>query len=125
MGERLTSQEYRNGVNKYKVKCGGSLDMWEEKGWISEIDPYGWFHWYCRFYLGRRSTDDVRQIGRWAKLTGSKGRFRNQLIGKCHRQGKAHDDFTVSPVIRQVLLHWGYELIKKDSDEYLKKKGLI
>ena len=44
---------YDESVNTYKVKCGGSLDMWEQSGWITEQDPYGWFMWYCRFYLGR------------------------------------------------------------------------
>ena len=29
-------------VNKYGVKCGISLRFWENKGWINEIDPYGW-----------------------------------------------------------------------------------
>ena len=24
------------------------------------------------------------------------------------------DDYSISPKIRQILLHWGYELIKKD-----------
>lgn len=37
---------YDVDVNKYKVKCGGTLDMWESSGWISPIDPYGWFQWY-------------------------------------------------------------------------------
>jgi hypothetical protein len=55
---------YDVSVNKYGVKCGGTLDMWESSGWISTIDPYGWFQWFCRFYLGRRSTDDERQIAR-------------------------------------------------------------
>ena len=57
--------EYDESVNRFGVKCGGSLAMWESKGWISEQDPYGWFEWYCHFYSGRRSTDDDRQISRW------------------------------------------------------------
>ena len=93
-----------------QVKCGGSLDMWESSGWMSNIDPYGWYQWYCRFYLGRRSSDDKRQISRWNKSAGPSGRFRNQLIGKCSREGRSYDDSRVSPVIRQSLLHWGYLL---------------
>ena len=59
--------------------------MWEEKGWIDAQDPYGWFQWYCRFFVGRRTTDDARQIGRGMGVMGPKGRFRNQLIGKIAR----------------------------------------
>jgi hypothetical protein len=55
---------------------GGNLDMWEYSWWITEIDPYGWFQWYCIFYLGRRSTDDERQIKRWLKSIGLHGWFR-------------------------------------------------
>ena len=40
---QLTSSTYRNEINKYGVKCGGSLGMWESSGWMSNIDPYGWF----------------------------------------------------------------------------------
>ena len=28
--------------------------------------------------------------------------------------GSKYDDFSISPKIRQILLHWGYELIEKD-----------
>jgi len=39
------------------------LQAWETSGWIVQQDPFGWFQWYCRFYVGRRSLDDDRQIG--------------------------------------------------------------
>ena len=121
---QVASKTYDKHVNRYGVKCGGSLDMWESSGWISAIDPYGWFMWYCRFYLGRRSTDDERQIKRGLGVAGVKGRFRNQLIGKCARGGTTFDDERISPVIRQALQHWGYVLTKRDADKYVKLKKL-
>ena len=42
------SDYYDVNVNKYGVKCGTSLRFWENKGWINEIDPCGWFQWYFR-----------------------------------------------------------------------------
>ena len=29
--------------------------FWENKGWINEINLYGWFQCYFRYWLGRRS----------------------------------------------------------------------
>jgi hypothetical protein len=69
----VASPTYRKSLNKYKAECGGDLDMWENSGWITEIDPYGWFMWYCRFYQGRRCFDDVRQIGRGNGVMGATG----------------------------------------------------
>ena len=36
------------------MKWGTSLRFWENKDWINEIDPYDWFQWYFRYWLGRR-----------------------------------------------------------------------
>ena len=122
MKTQVTSSTYNKKINKYKVKCGSSLESWENSGWIVEQDPYGWFQWYCRYCTGRRTSDDARQIGRWLKLAGPNGRFRRTLMNKIIKKGTTYDDFSVSPVIRQVLLHWGYQLTKKDLDQYKKSK---
>lgn len=78
--EHLSCSVCKPSVNMCKVKAGSSLEAWESKGWIEEQDPYGWVQWYCRFYSGRRSEDDERQIERWNKYTGPKsGRWRKNL----------------------------------------------
>ena len=87
-------------VNKYGVKCGTSLRFWESKGCIRLIDPYGWFQWYFRYWKGRRSEDDQRQIGRSKRIVS---RFKGILVRLISKGGD-------SPKIRHVLLHCGYEL---------------
>lgn len=119
----LTSSTYRPSVNKFGKKCGGSLGMWESSGWISDADPYGWFQWYCRFYQGRRCSDDIRQISRWAKSAGPKGRFRSQLCNKILAANTTVDDVKISPVIRQTLLHWGLEITPVILEQHKKRVG--
>ena len=104
-----SSNYYDVRVNKYGVKCGTSLRFWENKGWIKDIGPYGWFQWYCRYYYGRRNSDDSRQIKRWL---GIANRFKGILVKMTKDKGTKFDDFSVSPKIRQILLHWGYELVE-------------
>lgn len=72
------------------------------------------FYRYCRFYQGRRSSDDSRQVSRWSKCAGAKGRWKQNLVAKCLAKGKTFDDESVSPVVRQTLQHWGYRLDEKD-----------
>ncbi len=110
----LTSLKCNPKINKYKVPAGSSLKSWESKGWIKPQDPYGWVHWYCRFFMGRRTPDDRRQIKRWLGYAGPNGRFRNQLINLIREKKTNHKDTRVSPVIRQGLLQWAYELTKAD-----------
>jgi hypothetical protein len=118
----VCSPTYDKLVNKYKVSCGGSLGQWECSGWISELDPYGWFHWYCRFFLGRRSTDDARQVSRWLKGQGPTGRWRVRLCNDIIKKKAKLDDATVSPVLRQVLQHWAYKLTLEDLRRHAMKR---
>ena len=101
-------------VNRYKVNSGTSLKYWEDKGWMKKQDPYGWVQWYCEFYNGRRSNDDERQIKRWLNFAGPNGRFRKRLINMIKNKQTKYNDFNISPVIRQGLQHWAYQLTKKD-----------
>ena len=39
-------------------------------------------------------------------------RFRGKLVKMIKDAGK-YDDYSISPKIRQILLHWGYELTEK------------
>ena len=109
-------------VNTYKVRVGTSLEFWEDKGWMNPQDPYGWIQWYCRFYDGRRTKDDKRQIDRWLKLTGPKGRFRKWLITLISKKNGYWNDPNISPKIRQTLQHWGYRLTKKDYDKEINER---
>jgi len=115
--ELLINEIYDKNLNRFKVSSGTSLRMWESKGWIREQDPYGWVQWYCRFFVGRRSIDDDRQIKRWLNFTGPKGRFKNMLIKKIIANETVFNDESISPVIRQSLQHWAYELTQNDFEE--------
>ena len=41
-------------------------------------------------------------------------RFRGKLVRMIKDVGSKFNDFSISPKIRQILLHWGCELTKKD-----------
>ena len=40
--------------------------------------------------------------------------FRGKLVKMIKDAGSKFDDYSVSPKIRQILFHWGYELTEKD-----------
>ena len=80
------------------------------KGWINKIDRNGWFQWYFRYWLGRRSKGDERQINRWKKIVS---RFSGKFVKMIRNAGSKFDDYSISSKIRQILLHWGYELTQK------------
>ena len=110
------SKKYNRKINLFKIKSGLSQEEWEEKGWINKQDPRGWFQWYCRYYMGRRTDDDERQIKRWNNFCGEKGRWRNYIYSKINKRRTSIDDISFSLAVRQSLLHWGYMINNGDFD---------
>ena len=54
---------------------------------------------------------DERQIKRWLCIVN---RFKGILIKMIKDKGTKFDDLSVSPKIRQILLHWGFELVESE-----------
>ena len=69
-------------------------DCEKNNGWINSIDPYGWFQWYFRYWLGRRSLDHERQINWWK---GIASRFKGKLIKMVKDVNGRFDDYSVGP----------------------------
>ena len=83
------SNYYDVSNNKYGVKCRTSLRFWENRdGLMKQILLVGF-----RGTLGSGQVEHQKMI----KDAGSK-----------------FDDYSVLPKIKQILLHWGYELTEKD-----------
>lgn len=87
-------------LNYFKVDASQPLEVWQKKGWIHKDDPRGWFQWYCRYYMGRRHTDDERQIKRWLA-------FRRHL--EAVKKNCVKKDLGCRRKQRQALLHWAYD----------------
>ena len=47
-------------------------------------------------------------------------RFRGKLVKMIRDAGGKFYDYSISPKIRRILLHWGYELTEKDFFNKLK-----
>ena len=54
-------------------------------------------------------------------VTGVKGRWKRFLLNKILAANAHLHDTNVSPVVRQTLLHWAYEVTEKDLQDHLKK----
>ena len=100
-GAKLSPGRHDPSLNYFGVDASQPLKVWRDKGWIHPDDPRGWFQWYCRYYLGRRSPqEDRRQIGRWRAMR----RHIRQIERHCER-----GDLFCRPRQRQALLHWAYD----------------
>lgn len=97
---KLSPLRANKRLNHFGVLASSSLAEWRAKGWIHEQDPRGWFQWYCRYYMGRRTPDDARQISRWRAFD----RHAAQIRKYC----EPGDPFC-RPRQRQALLQWAYD----------------
>jgi len=100
---KLCSRKHNPSLNFFGVNASQPLTVWQKKGWIYPEDPRGWFQWYCRYYVGRRCSDDERQIKRWRAMN----RHVSQIKANCNP-----GDVTCRPKQRQALLHWAYDARK-------------
>jgi hypothetical protein len=100
VGARLCAERHDPRLNCFGVNASQSLREWRRKGWIHRQDPRGWFQWYCRYYMGRRTRDDARQIRRWRAIARHVAAIRKHCDNRdleCRRRQ------------RQAVLHWAYD----------------
>lgn len=88
----------RAEANAFGVLSGLPRDLWAQAHWIADQDPLGWFQWYCRYYCGRRSSDDSRQIARHRAFARHAAQIRKNCTHPFER-----------PVQRQALLQWCHD----------------
>ncbi len=97
---RLCAERHDPRLNGFGVNASQSLAAWRRHGWIRPQDPRGWFQWYCRYYMGRRTADDARQIRRWRAIARHAAAIRKH----CEK-----GDLACRRKQRQALLHWAYD----------------
>lgn len=97
---KLCHERHDPQLNFFGVTASQPLSVWRNKGWIYPEDPRGWFQWYCRYYMGRRCSDDERQIKRWRAMK----RHISQISKHCKK-----GDVNCRPKQRQALLNWAYD----------------
>jgi hypothetical protein len=97
---KLSPQRRDPRLNCFGVNASLTLAAWRRNGWIRPQDPRGWFQWYCRYYMGRRSRDDARQIRRWRAVQRHVAAIRKN----CDK-----GDLACRRKQRQAVLHWAYD----------------
>ena len=97
---KLCGARHDPRLNFFGVNASQSLAVWRRSGWIHPQDPRGWFQWSCRYYMGRRTADDARQIRRWRAISRHVSAIRKHCEPgdlECRRRQ------------RQAVLHWAYD----------------
>src|ERR1043165_9987293 len=97
---KLCHQRYDPQLSFFGVNACQPLAVWKKNGWFYHEDPRGWFQWYCRYYMGRRCTDDERQIKRLRAVRRHVAQIKKNCPCRaldCRRRQ------------RQALLHWAYD----------------
>jgi hypothetical protein len=100
VGAKLCAERHDPRLNYFGVNASQSLAIWRRKGWIRSQDPRGWFQWYSRNYMGRRTADDARQIRRWRAIARHVAAIQKNCEPgdlECRRRQ------------RQAVLHWAYD----------------
>ena len=97
------SQKADPSVNYFKIKSRLSLGEWRKRGWIpaysGDKDIRGWFQWYCRYWIGRRTPYDHIQIKRWRAFARHSAQVRKNSPGDLNKRRKQ----------RQALLQWSWD----------------
>ena len=98
---RLSPERRDCSLNFFGIDASQPLSIWRTNGWIHADDPRGWFQWYCRYYMGRRTRqEDDRQIARWKAI--------RRHVGQIKRNCEP-GDLDCRKRQRQALLHWAYD----------------
>lgn len=86
--------------NYFKVSASQPWETWRDNGWLPRGYNLGWFHWFCFYYLGKTSSDEVdrKQIARARSFIARQG---SKSIDQCG------GDLTKKLRLRQSLLNWG------------------